>query len=161
MGKISRLFEYGFASGKRIRVLRMLCMPVVALSVASGCSANIGAAKRETAFYCQVSGAEQLKPAMTESAICDLFQNNLAKVAGGAMTPMKSLTASTSGDWVKVDIRLSKGRSATAVVSQRTGASEQTYPEIAVDVMDKALSKSELEILAGEVAKLVSLKTEK
>jgi hypothetical protein len=161
VGTIFRLFEYGFGSGRCPRLLPILSMPVLAMSVSTGCSANIGAVKGETAFYCQVSGAEQLTPAMTEAAICDLVQTSLAGVIANPMTPVKSLPAATSGDWVKVDIRLSKKRSASALVSQRVGAHEETYPEIAVDVMDKALSKRELEILAGEVAKLISLKAEK
>jgi hypothetical protein len=133
----------------------------MAMTISTGCSANIGAADAETAFHCVASGAEQLKPALDDAAICRLFQQSIDKVLARPVTPVKSLSARAVGDWIKVDVRLTNKRTASAIVSQKTGENEVTHPEVAVDVMDKALSKKELEILAGEVAKLVSGKVEK
>jgi hypothetical protein len=156
------IFDLGrFWSRRRSRGLGAVVLPFAVMTISTGCSANIGTAEAETTFHCVASGAEQLKPAMDEAAICSLFQQSVDKMLARPVTPVKSLSAGASGDWIKIDIRLTNKRSVSAIVSQKNGASEVTHPEVAVDVMDKALSKRELEILAGEVAKLVSGKMEK
>jgi hypothetical protein len=131
------------------------------MTVSSGCSANIGPAKTETSFHCVASGAEQLAPAIDEAAICSLFQQSIDAALVRPVTAVKVISAATPGDWIKVEVRLTNKRNVSAIVMQKNGVSEVTHPEVAVDVMDKALSRRELDILAREVARLVSGKVEK
>lgn len=92
---------------------------------------------------------------MSEAAICAAFKDRIDAARGNASESVKSLALAGDGDWLKLEVRVTQGRSAAAVLTQKSGAKQHAYPEIVIDVMDKAIGRGELEKLAAEVAKLV------
>lgn len=94
-----------------------------------------------------------LRPAVSDGSVCMTFKQHVDKALPKAT---KAVDAVSGADWIKVDVRFSKPATASALVTRKAGGAEQVHPEIAVDVMDKPLGQSEVEMLAKEVAKLVS-----
>jgi hypothetical protein len=140
-----------------------VCVPYAATAVlimASACSAPISANKKQNQFQCTVTGAAMLPERLDEVAVCAMFKDRIdARLPLPAKT-VNAVSKAGGGDWLKLDIRISKNNSAGAVLSRQNGGRQMVHPEIVIDVMDKALGKQELEKLADEVAKLVSDKVE-
>jgi hypothetical protein len=137
---------------------RSAFLAVVFLS--SACSAPIGARGIAMEYQCDVDGAETVTPAMLPSQVCAMFKEHIDIALARRTVGVKSLSDASGGEWVKVSVRITKRGSATALVSQKEGSREKSYPEIRVDVMDKALGEDELKMLAKEVGKILSDKTE-
>lgn len=140
-----------------------LCAPYAAtalLIMASACSSPISATKNQSQFQCDVTGVAMLPEQLDEASVCAMFKDRIdARLPLPAKT-VNAVSKAGGGDWLKLDVRISKNNSAGAVLSRQNGGREMVHPEIVIDVMDKALGKQELEKLADEVAKLVSDKVE-
>jgi hypothetical protein len=133
---------------------------VLAVTASTGCSVPIGAAPGAVEFQCEVSGAANLKSALDKVAICALFQDSINKVLVQPVKSVKLAPAASASDWIVLDIRIDGNRSATALLTNKFGGKEYRHPEIAVDAMDRALGKDDLDRLAAEVARHLSRKLE-
>jgi hypothetical protein len=109
----------------------------------------------ETEFLCSVKGAELLSPAMTDASVCSMFKNRIDQALANPARTLKTVSAASSADWIKLAIRFSKPGTASAALVRKNGGRETVHPEIAVDVMDKPLGQRDVKKLADEVAKLV------
>jgi hypothetical protein len=129
----------------------------VGLTMASAaCSAPISSNKTKSAFLCSVKGVQHLGAGTTDAAVCDMFKTRIEKALAAKMKVAKSASGVVEGDWIKVDVRLVKSGTATAILTQKIGSKQKAYPAIAVDVMDKPLGQKEVEMLAREVARQIS-----
>jgi hypothetical protein len=128
--------------------------------LSSACSAPVGAKRGVMEFQCDVKGTEKVLPAVETAKICAMIKERVDAALLRQTVGVKILSNLNGLDWVKVDVNILKRGGATALVSRKQGASEARYPEIRVDVMDKALGENELKMLASEVGKILSNRTE-
>jgi hypothetical protein len=109
---------------------------------------------REIAFYCTVSGASAVKPVVTQAQVCALFKRRFDTALG--QITRAGAGPSASANAIRVAVRISDNRSASAAITTTARGKSTRWPEISVDVMDKSLGIRELEQLAGAVARSIS-----
>ena len=126
------------------------------MTSASACTAHGNVAQYDVGLACAVEGAGLLKPEMSNAAVCAEFQTKIEAALARKTIAVNSTAGAESVDWIKIDVRFSKPSTASAMVVQRTGGKQTDHPEIAVDVMDKAIGSSDVATLATEVAKFIA-----
>lgn len=91
---------------------------------------------------CSVEGAKHFSATASESEICDAFQRDFHAALG------------ESGDESIYSIALSVSSDGTiaAQISENGAASSRTFPQVAVDVMDRKLDYRDLTQLAEAAA---------
>lgn len=141
----------------RAKLLRALSVPgaLALMAAASACSAQ-GLTANKVELLCTVDGAKLLPSGTDEAALCAEMQREIDTALAPRST-VKSVARIGSADWIKVEVRLQhKPATASARIIQKTGSQEIVHPEIAVDVMDKALGRKEMKRLVTEVARSVA-----
>jgi hypothetical protein len=131
-----------------------LALALAFMTTSGACTAPISATSETPEFICSVSGLGAFKQAISADAICANFKSKIDKARGKPSETVKSLSLAANRDWIKLELKVTN-RSAAAMLSHKSGAKQQVFPEIVIDVMDKTLGERELEQLATEVAKLV------
>jgi hypothetical protein len=126
------------------------------MTSASACTAHDDKMQREVAFMCSVDGAKFLSPAMSSEDICALFKTKIDDAMKEKTVISTSHSKAMPADWIKLDVQLLKRGTASAMVVQKTDGRETVHPEIAVDVIDKAMGPSDISKLASEVAKFLA-----
>lgn len=125
------------------------------MTISGACTAPIGASGETVQFICTVNGLASTKSGIDEDAVCAEFKARIDQARGQRSEAVKALSLAGNRNWLKLDVTIAKGRSAAAVLTHKTNAKQHVYPEVVIDVMDKALGQQELEKLAAEVAKLL------
>ncbi|MBK8375068.1 MAG: hypothetical protein IPN50_08070 [Sphingomonadales bacterium] len=131
------------------------------MTFSSACSGSIGVEEPPVEFQCAVMGSALLKPAMSDESVCAMFKAGIDDVVAHSTKAVKTVSNASDRDWIKIDIRIVGDRGASVTLAQKRGGEHVEFPEIAVDVMDKMMGKQELEMLAAQVAQLLSNKVEK
>lgn len=131
------------------------------MALSTACSGPISAEQSPVELQCSVSGIESLKSQMTEKSVCDLFKSRLDQTLVEPLQSVQSVSSAAGHDWIKISVAIVDKRSATATLARKQGSGIHEYPEVAVDVMDKPIGQQELEMLAAQVAQLLSEKVEK
>ena len=126
------------------------------MTSASACTAHEAVTQNDVGILCSVDGGKMLNPAISDEAVCAMFKTKIDGISKRQTVSLKSLSDAGSADWIKIDVRFSKPGTATAIVVQRTSGKETAHPEIAVDVMDKAMGPSDVDTLASAVAKYLA-----
>ena len=153
MHRLQSIENRGVWYGKASLFVRDIAASMAFIVIASGCSMPINAASDSIQFICTVKGAEKLAPDTINASVCGTVKQHVDK----ALPKVTKAVETASGeDWIKVDVRFAKPATILAVVTRKSGGTEKVHPEIAVDVMDKSLSQSEVEMLAREVAKQIA-----
>jgi hypothetical protein len=125
-----------------------------ALSIMPIVSAPARAAVPSIPFMCAVTGGKLLKPAMTADAVCARFAVPLGAAMG---RPLKAARdAPTDKNWIRLDIRLSKPGVAAATLTQSKNGQLFRHPEIAVATSDRSLDSSSIDILARDLARMMT-----
>jgi hypothetical protein len=137
--------------GANVRIALALAF----MTMSGACTAPINATSETAEFFCSVNGLGTMKPAVSAEAVCADFKNKIDTVRGKKSEAVNALSLTANRDWLKLEVTITKGRGAVAVLTRKTGAKQHIYPEVAIDVMDKPLGEQELERLATEVAKLI------
>jgi hypothetical protein len=129
--------------------IRMGAASAVAILSAVACvPAEAGAVE----LSCSVDGAQYVGSA---ADICSAFQN---KIDAALTAPTKLVGVFVKHghkDAIDVDVQILKRGGVVARVKQRKSGTVESYPEIAIDVMDRPLGLRDVEMLAIEVARLV------
>ena len=123
---------------------------------ASACTAHGNAAQNDVALLCSVDGVKLLNPVMNDEGVCAVFKTKIDSALTRPTVTVNSVSEAAPADWIKIDVRFSKPGTASAMVVQRTSGKETAHPEIAVDVMDKAIEPSDVDTLASAVAKFLA-----
>lgn len=129
---------------------------ILLMTLSPACSVQAGSVPGGAQLLCSVNGSTVLSPSTSEAAVCDIFKKRIDQALAQPSRLVTTGSLASQERWLKLDIRLSKGRSAAAVLVQNEGGRVVAHPEIVVDVMDKPLGVNELELLATEVAKLIA-----
>jgi predicted hydrolase (HD superfamily) len=129
---------------------------MIAMTSASACTAQTNKAQNDVAFLCSVDGAKLLDPAMSSENVCALFKTKIDDALSRKTIAVNSVSDAVPADWIKLNVRFSQLGTASAMVVQRTEGNETAHPEIAVDVMDKAMGPNDVVTLASAVAKFLS-----
>ena len=126
------------------------------MTSATACTAHGNVAQNDVGFLCSVEGAKLLNPAMNHEGICAVFKTEIDNALTRQTVTVNSVSEAVPADWIKIDVRFSKPGTASAMVVQRTDGKETVHPEIAVDVMDKAIGPNDVDTLASAVAKVLA-----
>ena len=94
---------------------------------------------------CSVEGAKHFSPTAAESEICDAFQRDF----------YAAMDDEGASGIFSIALTVSPERSISAQITQDGAASGRTFPQVAVDVMDRNLDYRDLTQLAGAAAKVV------
>jgi hypothetical protein len=125
----------------------------------TACSATALKTNSDIELLCSVKGVEILGTGHSDSSICSVFRDKIGKNLPHPLKIVQSFSQPASIDRIKVEIRFSKAGSASALAVRQTDGVDRAYPEIVVDVMDKSLGQNEVDMLAAEVAKMISQPT--
>ena len=126
------------------------------MTSATACTAHGNVAQNDVGFLCSVQGAKLLNAAMNDEGICAVFKTEIDSALTRQTVMVNSVSEAVPADWIKIEVRFSKPGTASAMVVQRTSGKETAHPEIAVDVMDKAMGPSDVGTLASAVAKFLT-----
>ena len=160
MSGVDNVRNFGFvvATVKNQRVSRQWigvgC--VLLMTAASACSAHSGAIHDSADLLCTVEGVKLLSPAMNSDAVCEIFKAKIDEKLARKTVSVNSASEPDSANWIKLNIRFSHPGTASAMVVQNESGMQTIHPEIAVDVMDKAIGRTEVTMLAVEVARTVA-----
>jgi hypothetical protein len=105
---------------------------------------------------CSVQGAELLTPAQTAAVVCNTLLKSLNSKFAKPLKAVRSLPSANTASWVKVDLKISKRGSVVAHTTQKRLGKQHEFPEIEVNVMDKAIGDREIRMISTEVAKLLA-----
>lgn len=94
---------------------------------------------------CSVEGAKHFSPAAAESDICEAFQRDFYAAMGDDAAP----------GIFSIALSVSATGTISAQISEDSAASGRTFPQVAVDVMDRNLDYRDLTQLAGAAATVV------
>jgi hypothetical protein len=131
-------------------IIKMRMAPVFAVLGAAACMPAEAAAVE---LSCTVDGAKKIG---SSEQICSAFRQKIDAAMPVQTKSVIAFAESGRGDAIDVDIRILKRGGIVAYVKQRKNGDLHSFPEIAIDVMDRPLGWPDVEVLAGEVAKLVS-----
>ena len=134
---------------RNLAVLRSTIM----MTSASACTAHQPMDQSTVGFLCAVDSTKMIKPNMDSEAVCALFKTKIDDVLKRKTVAIEDGPNALPADWIKVEVRFSMPGTTSATVVQSADGKETTHPEIAVDVMDKALEPSDIGTLASAVAK--------
>ena len=126
------------------------------MTSATACTAHGSVVQNDVGFLCAVHGTKLLEPVMTDQAVCEAFKTKIDAAMTRKTVAVNSVSEAVPADWIKIEVRFSKPGTASAMVVQRTGGKETAHPEIAVDVMDKAMGPNDVGTLAFAVAKFLA-----
>ena len=126
------------------------------MTTASACTAHGNVAQTELGFLCLVEGTKLLNPAMNDEGVCAAFKTKIDSALARQTVTVNSVSEGEPADWIKIEVRFSKPGTASAMAVQRTGGKQTVHPEIAVDVMDKAMGPIDVDTLAAAVAKVLA-----
>ena len=129
---------------------------ILLMTSASACTAHGNVAQNDVGLFCSVNGAKFLEPAMTDQAVCAAFKTKIDSALTRQTVAVNSVSEALPADWIKIDVRFSKPGTASAKFEQSTGGKQTVHPEIAVDVMDKAMGPNDVDTLASAVAKVLA-----
>ena len=129
---------------------------IMLMTSASACTAHGNAAQNDVGLLCAVEGTSMLRPVMSDQAVCAVFKTKIDTALMRKTVVVRSVSKGEPADWIKIDVRFSKSGTASAIVVQSNGGKQTDHPEIAVDVMDKAMGASDVATLAAEVAKFIA-----
>ena len=123
---------------------------------ASACTAHGNTAQNDVGLLCTAKGTNMLQPVMSEQSVCAVFQTKINTALTRKTVAVNSVAHGEPAKWIKIDVRFLKPGTASARVVQRTNGKETAHPEIAVDVMDKAIGPDDVGKLASAVAKFLA-----
>jgi hypothetical protein len=126
------------------------------MTSASACTAHSPVAHSDVGFLCSVDSTKMLTPKMSSDEVCSLFKAKIDEALNQKTVVSNDVPGALPANWIKVDVRFSMPGTATATVIQSTGGQETAHPEIAVDVMDKAMEPNDVGMLASAVGKYLS-----
>jgi hypothetical protein len=129
---------------------------ILLMTNASACTAHGNVAQTELGLLCSVEGTKLLNPAMNDEGVCAVFKTKIDSALARQTVTVNSLSEAVPADWIEIDVRFSKPGTASAKLVQYTSGKETAYPEIAVDVMDKAMGPNDVDTLASTVAKALA-----
>jgi hypothetical protein len=130
--------------------IKMRMAPVLAVLGATACMPAEAAAIE---LSCTVEGAKNIG---TSEQVCSAFRQKIDASMPARTKSVIAFSDTGRADAIDVDIRILKRGGIVAYVKQRKNGAVHSFPEIAIDVMDRPLSLPDVEVLAGEVAKLIS-----
>ena len=105
-------------------------------------------------YACTVKGEKLTQPVMSADVVCARFMGPLSKAA---RRPLRVVHGAPAGaDWIKIDVRFAKPGIAAATLSRARGGRIVTHPEIAVATSDRPLDTQSIDMLAREVARIVT-----
>ena len=128
----------------------------ILMTSATACTAHGNVAQNDVGFLCSVQGAKLLNAAMNDEGICAVFKTKIDSALTRQTVTVNSVSEAVPADWIKIEVRFSKPGTASAILVQRTSGKETAHPEIAVDVMDKAMGPNDVDMLAAAVAKFLA-----
>ena len=99
----------------------------------------------ETTASCSVEGARYFPVGGDEDAICARFRREF----------YAALSEQANEETYSFALHVTKDGTVSARISGGVGSVTRTYPEVSVDVMDRALNYSDISQLAGAAAQLV------
>ena len=144
---------HGFGAIRNLSCL--LGAMFISMSDSAPISAMSTVPSQGIALLCKVSGVNAIRPAMSETAVCASFKQQIDRALAVQTQLVGSLSAKSRGKWITVDLHFHKSGTATADVVSRLRSKTLVHPQIAVDVMDKSLGSGEVGQLAREVARRV------
>ncbi len=103
---------------------------------------------------CALHGKQSIGSA---EQICSVFQKKIDASLPGRTQLVKSFAAQNAVDAIDLDVRIANHGGIVAHVKKRKNGVVQNFPEIAIDVMDRPLAMRDIDMLASEIAKLVSV----
>ena len=126
------------------------------MTSASACTAHTPIAQSDIGFLCSVDSTKMLTPKMSRDEVCSLFKAKIDEALNQKTLVSDDVSGALAADWIKLEVRFSMPGTATATLIQSTGGQETAHPEIAVDVMDKAMEPNDVGMLASAVGKYLS-----
>jgi hypothetical protein len=129
---------------------------VIMMISASACTAHSNAAPSSIGFFCGVDSAKMLSPAMSNDEVCALFKTKIDEALKPSALVAGDESAALPANWLKLEVRFSTPGTASATVTKSKSGKETVHPEIAVDVMDKAMGPSDVNMLADAVGQYLA-----
>lgn len=121
---------------------RRISFATLALFAASTQGACVASS---TPSACNVEGAKHFSPTATEREICEQFTRDFYAALG----------EDSAADIYTIALHVSPEMTITAQIAESGAASHRTFPQVAVDVMDRNLNYRDLTQLAEAAAKVV------
>ncbi len=128
----------------------------ILMANATACTAHEPAAQNHVGFLCAVDSTKMLKPDMSSEAVCALFKSKIDDALKQKTVVVQDEAGALPANWIKLEVRFSMPRTASATVVQSASGKETTHPEIAVDVMDKPMGPNDVGTLASTVAQYLA-----
>lgn len=130
------------------------------MTSASACTAHPNAAPNSIGFFCGVDSIKMLSPVMGEEEVCALFKAQIDDALKPNALVIGDESAALPANWLKLEVRFSMPGTASATITQSKSGKETVHPEIAVDVMDKAMGPSDVKILSTAVGQYLANKAQ-
>jgi hypothetical protein len=126
------------------------------MMTASACTAHPNAAPAGIGFVCGVDSTKMRLPVMGEEEVCALFKAKIDDALKQKTFVVGDESAVLPANWLKLEVRFSMPGTASATITQSKRGKETVHPEIAVDVMDKAMGPSDVNMLADAVGQYLA-----
>jgi hypothetical protein len=149
------LIAKGQASRPLIQVL-FAFGSVIVMTSASACTAHPSAAPAGIGFVCGVDNTKMISPVMGEKEVCAFFKAKTDDALKQKTVAMGDEVAALPANWLKLEVRFSMPGTASAIITQSKSGKKTIHPEIAVDVMDKAMGPSDVKTLAAAVGQYLA-----
>lgn len=122
----------------------------------TACTAHQPMDQNTVGFLCAVDSTKMIRPNMSDEAVCALFKVQIDDVLKQKTIAVDDASHALPPNWLKIEVRFSMPGTASASLVQSTGGKDTVHPEIAVDVMDKAMEPKDVGMLASAVAKYLA-----
>ncbi len=129
---------------------------IALMTSASACTAHDGVKQTGVGYLCAVDSTKMIAPIMSEDQVCALFKAKIDDALQQKTVTVDSASKVLPEKWMKLEVRFSMPATASATFVQSTNGKETVHPEIAVDVMDKAMGPKDVDMLASAAAKYLA-----
>lgn len=134
-------------------LLTGLIVSMVVLAALAASVVRAAAAKPVVALVCTVQPGLSGKGGVDTAGLCETFRIRIESIIG---TPVRLATATPKGTrprWVTLDIRAPRRNALEARMISHLSGRQISHSPIAIDVMDKAIGRGDVDTLARHVAK--------
>ncbi|MEQ1541368.1 MAG: hypothetical protein ABL926_03850 [Novosphingobium sp.] len=130
-----------------------LVIGAVLFAVLAVGAARAAAAKPAIALVCTVQPGIGAKGGLETAGLCEIFRLRIEAITG---TPVRLAAATPKGTrarWITLDIRAPRRNALEARMTSMLSGRRIGHTPIAIDVMDKAIGRRDVDSLAQVVAK--------